>query len=335
MSFRDGTTATGGNEEKDETYKRIIGKKNVPDLDKGELMFRLVSSKPEDFKHCMKFWLRVGRKQNEDKFFVLPRVSPNPFTDFIVSDGRGGTRLGRTAAAAKGCVLSKLAENNHPLIDLSPFKDSQGRPKRNIEPVHVARVQVIERKRDANGRPMNNPDGTPALNVQGEEMLMEFPQSWWDQFVNVVDPIPQEQAASDLREVKEPKKLPTADLTRVVWMVYKEKRTKNPTGDPKKDVDYIVDFASKTILPANLPTPEHVDFDAAYKVITQEEVDEWVKRAEDGWPARSDSAAPAESAGGAGGHGDEDDPAAYGQRVGDKAPEGAPAPAPTGSRRDF
>jgi hypothetical protein len=304
--FRE-TVPTSGNEPKDETYKKIISKKHVPDIDKGALLFRLISSDPKDFHHFMKFWLNVGKK-SDGTYISIPRVSANPFKDFIVSDGRGGTRIIRTAAAAKGCVLSKLAENNHPLINLSSYVDSSGKPKKNIDPIHVTKVQIIERVKDEQGRPMKNENGAPMLKILPDEMLLEMPQSWWDQFVNIVDPAPQaSQVENDLRESLPSKQLPTKDLTRIVWMVYKQRRTKNITGDPRKDIDYIVDFSSKVVLSdKQIPKVENpLDISKAYQIPTKEDLDRWIQKAESGW-AESGNDDMDDLA---------DDPESYGQRV--------------------
>ena len=141
-------TSSPSTEEKDETYKRIVGKKAVPEIGAGSLMFRIISAKPEDFGHYMKFWLAIGLKDN-GKHVTIPRVSSFPFSDFLIADGRGGTRVAKTAALAKGCRLSKLAENRHPLIALSEYKDSKGAFKVNVDAAHVAHIQIIKRKRDA------------------------------------------------------------------------------------------------------------------------------------------------------------------------------------------
>lgn len=331
-AFRD-TAVQAGTEEKDESYKRIVGKKNVPDIGKGSLMFRLVSAKPEDFGHYMKFWLNIGLKDNGDHLSI-PRVSPNPFGDFIVSDGRGGKRVGRTSAALKGCRLSQLAENNHPLIALSIYKDSKGAFKKNIDPAHVAAIQLIERKRDAQGRALKNTDGSPAFVIKPELQFLEMPQSWWDQFVNIVDPVAPTTAGADddLRgEVKKAKTLPTTDLTRVIWMMTKEKRTKNPTGDPAKDVDYVLDFAgSTTIKDADMvAVTDPIEMSKAFVVITDEDLTRWADHATKGWPKGGlNQGAPAQGAGG--GPAPEDDPSNYGQRVGDTQGNGLPAGASAG-----
>ncbi len=327
-NFRAYTSAPGTEErEKDETYKRIISKKRVPDIGKGSLMFRLVSAKPEDFGHYMKFWLNVGRKTNGD-FATLPRVSRLPFSDFLVPDGRGGVRVGKTAGALKGCRLSQLAEQRHPLIALSEYKDSKGNFKTNVDASHVAHVQVIERKRDAQGRAMKNQDGSPAFTVLPEEMFLEMPQSWFDQFVNIIDPVaaPAAGADDDLRgETKVAKALPTKDLTRVIWMMTKEKRTKNPTGNVKTDVDYVLDFAGTTTLKDSdmVPLKDPIDMAKAFIVINDEDLNRWMANAEAGWPANGTTAA-ATGAGGA----MEDSPEAYGQRVETPAASaGSPPPA--------
>jgi hypothetical protein len=305
-------TPTGGTEEKDETYKRVVGKKHVPDIDKGSLMFRLVSANPADFGHYMKFWLNIGMRDN-GKHLTIPRVSRNAFPDFIVSDGRGGTRVARTAAAIKGCRLSQLAENNHPVIALSEYKDSKGNFKKNIDSAHVARIQLIERKRDAQQRAMKNADGSPAFVVKPEEMFLEMPQSWWDQFVNIIDPVAGAAAGADddLRgETKKVKALPTTDLTRVIWMMTKEKRTKNPTGNAKVDVDYVLDFASSTtIKDADMvAVAGPLEMSKAFVYVDDADLTRWMAAAEAGWPKGSgaqQSGAPSA----------EDDPDSYGQRL--------------------
>ena len=330
-AFR-GTTTTAGTEAKDETYKRIIGKRHVPDIGKGSLMFRFLSMKPEDFGHYMQFWLNIGLKDNGD-FITIPRVSPLSLTDFIVNDGRGGTRIGRTAGAAKGCLLSKLAENNHPVIALSDYKDSKGAPRKNIDAIHAAPIQLIERRRDAQGRAMKNADGSPAFVVKGEMMFLGMPQSWWDQFVNLIDPAATPVGADDdLRgNAKAPKPFPTTDLTRVIWMVTKEKRIKNPTGNVKTDVDYVFDFAGSSFLKdADMVTVvDPIDLHKAFVVASDTETNEWVKRADAGWPKQASGAAAGGAQGDGGKPNPEDDPANYGRRVGEEgaAPEGAAAPA--------
>jgi hypothetical protein len=327
-------TSAPGTEEKDETYKRIVGKKHVPEIGAGSLMFRLVSATPMDFGHYMKFWLNIGMKDN-GKPILLPRVSKNPFSDFIVPDGRGGTRVSKTAAAFKGCRLSQLAEQDHPVIGLSEFKDNKEKFKKSIDIAHVAHIQLIERKRDAQGKAIKNADGTPAFTVKPEEMFLEMPQSWWDQFVNIIDPVatPAAGADDDLRSTpKAVKNLPTQDLTRVIWMVTKEKRTKNPTGKAKLDIDYVLDFAGTTVLKDAdmVPLKDPIDMAKAFVVINDEDLNRWMAHAEAGWP-KNGTTAPA--VGQDRGHdgAEEDSPESYGQRVDPGAPAGA---APTAGVSD-
>lgn len=312
-------TSAPSTEEKDETYKRIISKKNVPEVGAGSLMFRLVSAEPKDFSHFMKFWLNIGQKDN-GKFNTIPRVSALPFTDFLVADGRGGTRVAKTGGMAKGCRLSALAEQRHPLIALSEYKDSKGAFKINVDASHVARVQVIQRKRDPQGRAVKNADGSPAFVVQPEEMFLEMPQSWFDQLVNIIDPIaaPAGGADDDLRgETKAPKALPTKDLTRVIWMMTKEKRTKNPTGNVKTDVDYVLDFAGTTTLKDAdmVPLKDPIDIAKAFMVVNDEDLNRWISSAEAGWPRTTGAQGARAGHPSEQGSEAEDDPERYGQRV--------------------
>jgi hypothetical protein len=289
-------------------------------------MFRIISAKPEDFGHYMKFWLAIGLKDN-GKHVTIPRVSSFPFSDFLIADGRGGTRVAKTAALAKGCRLSKLAENRHPLIALSEYKDSKGAFKVNVDAAHVAHIQIIKRKRDAQGRAVKNADGTPAFIVEPEEMFLEMPQSWFDQFVNIIDPIaaPVAGVDDDLRGTpKVVKALPSKDLTRVIWMMTKEKRTKNPTGNAKTDVDYVLDFAGTSVLKDSdmVPVKDPIDMAKAFVVVNDEDLNRWMAHAEAGWPKTAGGTGTA--AGGSAGVSDEDSPDAYGERVGAPA-SGAPA----------
>ena len=327
-NFRAYTSAPGAEEDKDQTYKRIISKKHVPDIGKGSLMFRLVSADPASFGHYMKFWLNIALKDN-GKHVTLPRVSKLPFSDFLVADGRGGVRVAKTAGAVKDCRLSQLAENDHPLINLSDFQDTKGKPKKNIDAAHVAHIQLVERKRDAQGRAMKNPDGSPAFTILPDDMFLEMPQGWFDQFVNIIDPVaaPAAGADDDMRgETKVAKALPTKDLTRVIWMVTKEKRTKNPTGKVKLDVDYVLDFAGSSVIKDAdmVPVNDPIDMAKAFTVINDEDLNRWMAHAEAGWPKTA--GAPGQAAGGQqhGQGADEDSPEAYGQRV--DAPAGAGAP---------
>jgi len=282
MSFSQFATTPGNDLPKDESYKKVVDKRNVPDIGKGLLFFRIVSIQESDFKHGVEFWMNIGTRQDGTQI-TLPRVSPNPFQDFVKINRRTqGVYISRSAAD-KGCPLSKLADNRHPLIALSKFAD-QEEAKPNVAPFHAMRIQLIEPVKDAQGKVIME-NGVPKIKVLPDERILKLSQNWWDQFVKIVEPGSNKETdgSEAFTQIKEPKVLPTKDLTKIVWWIKKEKKTENLSGIPKLDVRYVLDFSDKTTIkdkeiPA-LPEPP-VDLDAMFKAVTDEELTEWMSRYE-------------------------------------------------------
>ena len=138
-------------------------------------------------------------------------------------------------------------------------------------------------------------------------------------------PTPAAGADDDMRgETKVAKALPTKDLTRVIWMVTKEKRTKNPTGKVKLDVDYVLDFAGSSVIKDAdmVPVNDPIDMAKAFTVINDEDLNRWMAHAEAGWPKTA--GAPGQAAGGQQHGGDADgDAVVIGMGAGDDFDLGA------------
>lgn len=299
MGLRD-TASRASTEPKDETYKKIVDKRNVPEIGKGSLYFRFLSVDEADFHHGMEFWLNLGKHPNNpDKDLLLPRISPNPFADFV------NQKTGYISRKAPGCPLSDLAEAGHPLIAMGPSYGGKA-PKQSISPFHAARIQLVEPIRDKAGKPIKDEKGHARFQVIPEERILKFTQNWWDQFVNLIDPLPVSVEDDGITEVKEPKKFPVADKTRVIWVMRQEVRTKNPTGNPKLDKDYVMDFSDKVWLTDGdiVEVPEVTPYDKVFKVITPAELLEFKAKWENKAPA----------AGGSSGR-PQDDPALYGDTI--------------------
>lgn len=297
-AFRE-TTSSAPTEPANEEYKRILPNKEhpIPDVDGGRFLFRIVNANPtEDFRHGMKFWLNVGKKK-DGTTIAKPFVSALPFQDFLGKSSRGGVFVNRSASD-KGCKLSQLADQKHPLIALNKFRpDGEGSFKPNVDPFHACIIQLIELEKDAKGGIIMT-DGRPKFKVLPEEYYFEFRQAWWDQWVNLVTPQSEEEAASmddglteDSGKAKR-KPLPTADMTKIVWMLWKEKRVKNKTGNPKLDIDYLFDFSDRVVLTdADIPKSENAieSFEDAYPTITDKVLDELLGKANQEEASRQDS----------------------------------------------
>lgn len=282
MPFRDDTTGDAqGGFTKNEDYKKIIPSSQsgieIPEIGQGRLYFRLLNAAPEAFGHYMEFWLNLGVNSQTQRALLIPKVSPNPFTDFIAVGRDGKKYVGRTAAAA-GCPLSRLADARHPLIALNTLKkDREGNFKPNVDPCHVTPVQLVE--------PVKGPDGVviiengvPKVKVHPEMYLFKFRQGWWDSFLDIIEPKPQGAATVDDGMTEAPKvvvkTLPTKDLTKVVFFIERKKRVLNATGNPKMDVDYVVSFSEKIVLtPEMIPAPVGaVDFHSVMQAPSDQEL---------------------------------------------------------------
>lgn len=303
MSLSQFATRAGAGVEKDETYKKIVDKRNVPEIGRGSLYFRILGFEDADFFHGMEFWLNVGHKKDGTPM-TLPRISPNPFSDFVSHNTRTGGVYVSWKSAKDKCPLSKLTAENHPLIVRQSFKG--GEPKPNVTAFHAARIQLIEPERDRNGQVVKDAKGLPKFTVIPEERILKMTQSWWDQFVRLVEgeEIQQVDDGFTDTDTSVKKTFPTKDLTKVIWMLRKERRTKNPNPDPVLNVDYVLDYSAKVALD-KVPaiTEDPIDFSRVFKALTQEELKDFLKKHET-----------------PGGEDDHRDPSKYGESLEDAAP---------------
>lgn len=301
MSLRD-TAPAQSSESSDESYKRLIPSNGsgieVPDLPSGalegpRLYFRLSTADEKSIKHGMKFWLKTGVAKTDGTMISVPFVSPNDFADFMIS-GRRGMYVGRSAAA-KGCPLSKLADQRHPVVALNTLrKDDQGNFRPNVDPFHTAHVQLVKLVRDGQGKVIVE-NGKPRIEVQPEGLGFEFRQNWWEQMVNLLEPLPFDASAvvddgmTDAAPAAPPKDLKAfmtangvKDMTRVIFYIVKKKRTKNPTGDVKKDVDYELSFSDKVWITdaQDVKAVDPLDWAKVYKSPTQDELNVLIAKAE-------------------------------------------------------
>lgn len=300
MSLRD-TAPINNSEPTDESYKRIIPGNgvDVPDIQPGategaRLYFRWTDGLESAIRHGVKFWLNTGIVKSNGKGIRIPFVSPNPFQDFMIS-GRRGTFVG-SSAASKGCPLSKLADQRHPVISNREFqgqvaKNDQGQPIPDVSAFHTIRAQVVKLNRDASGAVIMN-NGRPSFQVQPEGLGLEFRQNWWEKFVNLLEPMPVEALMDDgmsgAPAAAAPKDLAkfmkdngVKDLTRVIFFIYKRKKDETKPIDGK-NTEYVVDFSDKVwITDADDVQPvDLLDWNKVYKVPTTEELEALVAKAE-------------------------------------------------------
>ena len=298
-----GTTTSQATQESDESYKKIIPNKDhpIPDIGAGRLYFRITRPGADEIKHGMEFWLNAGFRRGSGDAISIPRVSPNPFSDFLVVNSRTNARFVARSAADKGCPLSALADQGHPVVALNRFKtdDKTGKNKPNVDPFHAMCVQVVRPKRGADGKVVMA-EGKPVFDILPEEMVFKMRQAWWDQWVNLVEPKAEAEAQddgfTDAAAVK-PKTFPTKDLSKVIWFIEKKRRTKNATGNAKMDVDYVLDYSDKVFIQdADIPK-DYVEIESLDKIFqapTKEELAELVAKAE----AHARGDAPAQAGGG-------------------------------------
>lgn len=278
MALSQYATRAGSNDERDETYKKIVDKRNVPDIGRGALYFRILGFEDTDFFHGMEYWLNVGHKKDGSPLSI-PRVSPNPFSDFVSHNSRTGGVYVSWKSAKEKCPLAKLTAEGHPLIVRQSFKG--GEPKPNVSAVHAARIQMIEPERDRVGQVVKDAKGLPKFTVIPEERILKLTQNWWDQLVRLVEGEEVQQVDDGFTDTtaQTKKEFPTKDLTKVIWMLRKEKRTKNPNPDPALNIDYVLDFSAKVALdkvPVRTEAP--IDFARVFKPITQEELSELLNK---------------------------------------------------------
>lgn len=307
MALRNFATKAGDDYEKDESYKKIVDNRNIPDIGKGSLYFRILSFEDADFSHGMEFWLNTGVVKN-GKPVSIPFVSSLPFHEFVGRNDKTGAVYVSWKVGEKKCPLAKLAKENHPVIAKTSFGKGEAKP--NVGAFHAARIQLIEPLRDAKGNTIKDDKGIPKFTIHAEERILKMRQGWWDQFVQLVEP--EEVATQDdgfsESATKKPKAFPTKDLTKVVWMLTKERRTKNPSTDPAMNVDYVFDFSDRVVLENPPATPEPpIDFSKVFKAISTDELNKMKAKHE---------ASP---------EGDEQDPASYGESLPEEAhSSGAP-----------
>lgn len=278
MALSQFATRAGSDVEKDETYKKIVDKRNVPDIGRGALYFRILGFEDADFFHGMEFWLNVGHKKDGSPM-TLPRISPNPFTDFVSHNSRTGGVYVSWKSAKDKCPLSKLTFEGHPLIVKTSFRG--GEPKPNVSAFHAARIQLIEPERDAKGQVVKDKNGFAQFTVLPDERILKMTQNWWDQLVRLVEGEETQQVDDGFADAtpNTKKEFPTKDLTKVIFMIRKEKRTKNPNPDPALNVDYVLDFSAKIALDKVPALPEApIDFGRVFKPLTQEELKDFLKK---------------------------------------------------------
>ncbi len=315
-SFRD-TASAPSDTPPDETYKRIIPNKHIkipalppaPAKEGQRFYFRFVDLKPSTTFDGVKFWLKTGAINKKGEPVVVPFISDRPFDDFKFK-GRKGVAIGHSAAE-KGCALSKLADQRHPVVALNLQRkdDKTGLFKPNVEPVHAARVQMISVARDSQGGIIM--DGqSPKLDINPDEKIFEFRQSWWDKLVEVLEPKPQGPVVvvdDGMTEAKAPEPVKNlkdfmaankiADLGQIVFYVQIKERTTNKSGDRASDIDYEFDYSEKVFLdPKNIPASIDpiLDWGRVYKKIKTEELAILVAKAENRQPG---AAVPAPGAG--------------------------------------
>ncbi len=306
MAFGNYATRQGTEVERDESYKKIVDKRDVPDIGKGTLYFRFLSLDENDFSHGMKFWLSTGVVKN-GKVVNIPFVSSLPFSDFVGTNQQTGSVYVSWKVGADKCPLAKLAKEGHPVISTQSFNG--GEPKPSVNAYHAARIQLIEVQRDAKGNAIKDDKGLPKFTIHAEERILEMTQGWWDQLVRIVEPEETTQVDDGFTSApaKATKAFPTKDLTKVVWMLSKQKRTVNPNPNPKLNVDYVLDFSDKVVLdnpPAITEAP--IDFAKVFKTISDDELKKMMAKhtgTEEG---------------------DEHNPESYGEALDNGNPEGSP-----------
>ncbi len=258
----EGTNSDPGQseEERDETYKRTIpNKSDYPlDLTSGKLWFRITQPDPKMIKHLVEFWLNVGFKKGTQDLQSVPRISSLPLQSFMRVSQSGRKYVSKSAADA-GCKLSALADSGHPLIAKSRWQKNGEFPP-NVQAFHAMRVQPIKLKLGPDKIPLKDGNGQTQFDVIAEEHILKMRQSIWDKFVNIVDPPPAEEAVvvddgmggeSAKPAPKPPAKLPSEDLTKVLWFIQKVKKTENLSGNPTLDVEYVVGFSATIVLTDN------------------------------------------------------------------------------------
>ncbi len=160
--------------------------------------------------------------------------------------------------------------------------------KPNVDPCHVTPVQIVEPVKDPATGQVIIENGSPKVKVLPEMYILKYRQGWWDQFLDIVEPqaAPAVAVNDGMTDAVAPaaaaKKLPTTDLTKVVWFLEKRVRTVNPTGNPKMDVDYVLSFSEKIVLtPEMIPVPTGaVDFHSVMQSPSAEELAKMVIAAE-------------------------------------------------------
>ncbi len=256
MGFRDNTISEEFDSGPKLDYTKLVpsskeGGIDIPEIGKGRLYFRMISDKPEDVGHFMQFWLNLGLNTKTSQPIIIPKVSPNKFSDFV-NTSRGGKKYVGKSAAAHGCPLSKLADAHHPLIALDGMKkDRDGNAALKVNPVHVVPIQFVKVT-----------PGLPArIEVMPEMLLLSMRPTWWKQFVDIVDPVESTTVAYEdglvsaaAQTTKATAKLPTSDITKVLWYIEKKVRVVNPVPDPKMNVDYVLGFSDVvTLADAQIP----------------------------------------------------------------------------------
>ena len=334
MSLRD--TAPGAtNTPSDESYKRLIPSPKsgieIPDLPTpgkgdtgGMILFRWFATAENHIRHGMKFWLQTGATKTNGEMISVPFVSARPFEDFVIA-GRKGKFVGRSAAE-KGCVLSKLADQRHPVVALNTLRKDEktGLAKPQVDPFHTIHAQIVELEKDAGGATKKGPDGKPLVKVLPTAYGFEFRQGWWDQFVNLLEPLPVDDTPVDDTVTDQPAKKPPKDLKafmeanklrldQVVFYIQKVRRTEKKSTNESMNVDYFVSFSEKLWITdaVDVKAEDPLDWAKAYMVPTQEEIDNLVMKAENRNKSADGAHVPAPAAGGGTKAPSADDPGAY------------------------
>ncbi len=235
---------------------RVFDKRAIPDLGQGAFFFRLMGIDDASFHHVMKFWLTSATEKKDGKPSTFPVVSQMPFEAYV-NKARNGSVFINKLIPEKGCKLSKLAANKHPLISINTFTPltRKGEPNYSIDKIHAMKIQVVEPVKDAASSKVIVIDGAPQVKVLAPECVIELWQSVYEQLLDILEPPPEKQVKADATDVltgaaeeKEPiHVIPTgAKVANLVFFIKKV----TPPKDSKLQTEFVykLDFSEKIVL---------------------------------------------------------------------------------------
>jgi hypothetical protein len=198
-----------------------------------------------------------------------------------------------------------LAQQRHPCIGLNKFKPTKkdGSPNIDIFQIHAVKMQLVEPLKDGAGNLVKDAKGMPQVKIIPNEMIFEMWHSLWLQFVDIMEPIPDDptvnavpaeedlmgdsaaSGSSGFKRIKPVKTLPQGvDPTTLVWSIKKVALTDEELKSMKNSnikFRYVLDFSDKiTLSPAHIPAPAPAlpSFAEMFPPVKDSEIQEYIDR---------------------------------------------------------